>query len=221
MMDTMDAVMDVSKDKGIPRRPITDAEVEVASVKNEVLRQASMHLGYHANEVDPAGRHRAVLARTLKDAGIEPLDKRAVARYQASERRFANRFWWKIGAVMVTLAAFENVMYASRGTASVGDQEAVYVIGGAFVLGVAMAAAFIRKSWFQWVTKSLIGYDRPVPEFALAYALAIKRENPDVEFHVEELVREDHVADPFLVVYFGQAAAYIAVWDEPKFEGRG
>ena len=82
-----------------------------------------------------------------------------------------------------------------------------------------------------WRIKPLRGYGQPVPEHVLAKAVEIKRVLPEAEFYVDQLA-----VDPFLIVSLGkiedfrtnqptrgldlETAAYVEVWDEPKFEGR-
>jgi hypothetical protein len=73
----------------------------------------------------------------------------------------------------------------------------------------------------SWSTRSLDGYAKPVPEFALDKALQIKRACPAATFEIEELTI---VPDPFLIVIYdtqlGYTRRYIEVWDEPKFEAQ-
>jgi hypothetical protein len=80
-----------------------------------------------------------------------------------------------------------------------------------------------------WRVTPLRGYTQPVPEFALQKACEIKRELPEAEFFIDQLA-----VDPFLIVALDQPqdfpqnvktrgldpeiAAYVEVWDEPKFE---
>ena len=82
-----------------------------------------------------------------------------------------------------------------------------------------------------WRIKPLRGYGQPVPEHVLAKAVEIKRVLPEAEFYVDQLA-----VDPFLIVSLvkiedfrtnqptrgldPETAAYVEVWDEPKFEGR-
>jgi hypothetical protein len=46
------------------------------------------------------------------------------------------------------------------------------------------------------------------------------QQSSSVDFYVEEFRRNERVADPFLVAQLGDQRVYLAVWDEPKFEGR-
>ena len=80
-----------------------------------------------------------------------------------------------------------------------------------------------------WRLTSLRSYKQPVPEHVLAKAVEVKRALPQAEFYVDQLA-----VDPFLIVTLGplrdsmvntpsrtldaETAAYIEVWDEPKFD---
>lgn len=80
-----------------------------------------------------------------------------------------------------------------------------------------------------WRITSLKAYTQPVPEYVLRKACQIKRTLPDAEFYVDQLA-----VDPFLIVSLvplkdfmtnqatraldPEQAAYVEVWDEPKFE---
>lgn len=79
----------------------------------------------------------------------------------------------------------------------------------------------------RWQDCAIGGYTSPIPDFALARAVAIKKEVPTANFRIEELdVTEHgvetrkHVPDPFMVLHFETVKLYLDVWDEPKFEGR-
>lgn len=81
-----------------------------------------------------------------------------------------------------------------------------------------------------WRLTKLKDYKKPVPEFAISKAVQIKKAMPEAEFYIDQLA-----IDPFLIVVAGfnpvdystnqpsrylppDKAAYIDVWDEPKFE---
>ncbi len=64
-------------------------------------------------------------------------------------------------------------------------------------------------------------YRKPVPEFAIARAIELKRELPQAYFYVDELAGGTYITlDPFMVLGYGGNLYYIDVWNEPKFEGR-
>lgn len=75
-----------------------------------------------------------------------------------------------------------------------------------------------------WCATNLSLYNKPIPEFVLNYALQIKEHADErVEFRVEELTVTNiphRSLDPFLIVVSHKESYYIAVWNEPKFEGR-
>jgi hypothetical protein len=55
----------------------------------------------------------------------------------------------------------------------------------------------------------------------LSYALAIHDKCSAITFEVSELqAYKREYPDPFLIAIYGEERAYIAVWDEPKFEFR-
>lgn len=82
----------------------------------------------------------------------------------------------------------------------------------------------------EWRAIRLDDYIAPVPDFAIARAVAVKRELPEAAFYVEELrvnvtdlVTEECVRpapEPFLVMKYKGVTLYLDVWEEPKFEGR-
>lgn len=80
------------------------------------------------------------------------------------------------------------------------------------------------KSWMMerskgksWRHVPLKEYFAAVPLFALSQAVAIKRELPEAEIHVEYFGDDP---DPFMAVLYRNCWYYFAAWDEPKFEGR-
>jgi hypothetical protein len=72
-----------------------------------------------------------------------------------------------------------------------------------------------KKIWRQVPLK---GYEGDVPRFALETAQEIKMRCPDVEFFVEELVRNEARHDPFLVAKRGEEKVHVEVWAEPGFD---
>ena len=70
----------------------------------------------------------------------------------------------------------------------------------------------------QWCAYALAQYSRAVPEFAISRAIELKRELPDAQFFVEEIVTSR--IDPFMYMVCGGETYYLDVWDEPGFEGR-
>jgi hypothetical protein len=69
-----------------------------------------------------------------------------------------------------------------------------------------------------WKSKSLTGYVGEVPGFALETAQEVKMRCAEAIFHIEELVENKRVIDPFLVAELGDERYYLEVWDEPSFD---
>ena len=69
----------------------------------------------------------------------------------------------------------------------------------------------------HWGTQEIQDYKEPIPEFVLDMAVRIKKELPTIQFTVEFM---EESPDPFLIAKLGNEEHYIAVWEEPKFEGR-
>lgn len=136
----------------------------------------------------------------------------------------ANKKHLRCMATAATLGISQVLAYLMNGHFPwIGDMtEGFFAFGAAAALSGVLSMLYFIPSLreFSWKDRDLTGYSRPVPEFALSYALAIKEANSHVSFQVLELTKEERVADPFLVARYGDAEAYIAVWDEPKFEGR-
>lgn len=79
-----------------------------------------------------------------------------------------------------------------------------------------------------WKTVHISRYEKPIPEFVLRKAVAVKEKLPKADIRVHELIEErlrfgvmnNRTLDPFLSVEFNGEFYYIEVWDEPKFEAK-
>jgi hypothetical protein len=77
-----------------------------------------------------------------------------------------------------------------------------------------------------WRQKTLRGYTKAIPPFALLRANEIQKATQaagiEGAFFVEELTRKHStvIIDPFMVFVVAGKKFYTDVWDEPKFEGR-
>ena len=85
---------------------------------------------------------------------------------------------------------------------------------------VAYQRDMIRKEGgfsAKWETLTIAEYNAPIPVDALNLANVIHAALPKAKFYVEYFNR---APDPFLIVEHEGAQAYIAVWDEPDFNGK-
>ncbi len=165
----------------------------------------------------------------LRQAGVRPFTKESVERYKVKQSAAANR----LGNILVFVVV---MAFLAGGCAVVW-----YLIGGLnFLFGspltlqlrwaggilagslvVPCFCAFVSRVFaidieeFEWKTCSLQEYEGDVPECALQYALAIKKQLPAATFEVEALVGRP---DPFLIVRHRELSAHIYVWGEPEYE---
>ena len=73
----------------------------------------------------------------------------------------------------------------------------------------------------SWKDESISNYSQPIPISVLSLAMEIKKAVPNCELHVHSLIKQSKTVDPFLsVVVPGiDREIFVAVWDEPTFEG--
>jgi hypothetical protein len=93
-----------------------------------------------------------------------------------------------------------------------------------FALMVSYMYAFgdhhVKFRRYSWNRVSLASYKEMVPLFALSRATSVVELLPEAKFHVDSLLVDERVVDPFLVLEVAGKVFYLDVWDEPKFEGR-
>lgn len=76
-------------------------------------------------------------------------------------------------------------------------------------------------TYATWVRTAISEFTGEIPQFVLHTALRVKKKLPGVELVVEDLRQETRMLpEPFLVAKYGDAEAYIEVWDEPSFTGK-
>lgn len=196
------------------------------------------------------------VAAALDSLGIEPLDRASVEAYQSAKvsevtargaSRFVKYMHGKKGEGLVTLlgvVGFASTIVTLGITAmSIDDKthtlphalafKIVWSILASVLVSwiVLMIARHKRAATFtaMWKQDWISQYRLPVPDFALARALAVKEVLPAANFLVETLEEQgrnvpvEHTPrppDPFLVLWLGDVKVYLDVWDEPKFEGR-
>ena len=70
----------------------------------------------------------------------------------------------------------------------------------------------------RWQLASFWEHQGKMPGYALETAGEIRMRCPDAYLYVEELVQNNRVIDPFLVVKLGTERYYVEVWDEPDYD---
>jgi hypothetical protein len=129
-------------------------------------------------------------------------------------------FFGVIGLVVLVLPAFVLVPSAVMAYFNIIPWAVTGVAGLIMVAGLLLGGISVlldnRRS-LRWVKIPICDYDKPIPEFALSTALAIKKEFNEGRFFIDELVGDE---DPFLVWRYQGWDYYLHVWNEPKFRGQ-
>jgi hypothetical protein len=211
-----------SIDKGLPRVTIHPSHAVCEELKGELFDECKTLLGYDANDTQGKRRDSATLNKALRDAGVEPLGVDSVVAYMSREETRANHYWERLvvhaaGVVLGSILAYHIVGRVTDPMDYILYAMLIFFVG----IGGGAVIAWAPGDYYSWKQTPIAGYARPVPEFALSYALAIKKANSETELSVLELATRETVADPFLIAAYGSRRSYIAVWDEPTFENRG
>lgn len=188
-----------------------------------------------------------VLLKNLLALDIIPLDRKSVLRYKDAMAGnqlnvflkgfgFPIMFAGIVATLVLAWAAAQNPVAAASEINIHWLWPALAGIGFAMVW--AEHAIFRRSYWREpelkhyssWGDKSTL-----LPREALEIAMRVKARLPDVGFRVHHLVLErgpwfkafgfvgemwNDDPDPFLEVYYGGESYFIAVWDEPGFDGK-
>jgi len=181
-------------------------------------------------------QHNAEVAEfcnALIDMGCAPFKAKAIESYkywaQFKAQLKYNVFEGNVGlfyTLIVCIVMFiPSLLYIVYGGGTPGVGLDGFAFGVTMISGICGLAslgfaAFTESYYtFHWTNSDLEAYEQPVPVAVLELATQIKERFPDVDFQVESLERQHVVKDPFLVVTKNGTAHFIAVWDEPTFNG--
>lgn len=216
----------------------------------EALKKESSRLAHHEVEktvadvlerleIEPLDSKTVKAYQTYKVRQAYKTQSSAFVRYMHESANYSGlakgeRVVWIMTIVMIVAVVVTAVAFAASDNnhpvpASV--TQALRVYWGFFLSAYCILMYARHKNAItitgQWLERGLSYYDEAVPEFALARAVAIKKELPSADFYVEQLEVTEvsvetrkHVPDPFMVMHYGTVKLYLDVWDEPKFEGR-
>jgi hypothetical protein len=221
--------------------PETDL-VDFSSMADE----AQEILGYHVLKVsitEKAAKEQKLfeVRQVMAGLDIRPFTPESVEAYKAVMEWRAQPLSEHIGLWM--FGTFAVVLFASMVTFVLGG-----VTGGLFnyfstvpnwlwtvlqcsIVGVPVGFAGFLLSGFlafpnketkvSWDRYSISAYGKPIPEFALQSAIDLKKQCPEANFFIEEMVaKRVPRADPFLVMVFRGESFYLEVWNEPGFKGQ-
>ncbi len=185
-----------------------------------------------------------VLMRTLWNLGIRPLDRASVLKYQRRAiKAMHNVLLTLFGWPMLIVGLIGSILVISNGMSeAIGSHDstfaamrhggwvwpALFGFGFAFVL---IEHRIVPRS--VWRVLNLKDHSRfglngtaLLPRAALEIALQVQEKVPSALFFVHSLTHEYGSwrivpsPDPFLEVRFGSETYFVAVWDEPGFDGR-
>jgi len=200
-------------------------------------------------------QNQAILAKALAQAELQPLTRSSVVAYKArlvkeAESKGSCQFvramhgedgectvvllglvaWINFGIQNIALGCMSN--NAAEWLTRLHGLWACIGYGLVAIWTVCMVARHkeavsIRASWNN--NNDVSQYSKPIPEFAIADMVALKKALPETTFFVEEFRAKGNridvweaspVSDPFLVANYKGVCVYLDVWDEPRFEGR-
>jgi len=206
---------------------VPEAEITTADLWGDLPTEAEAILGYKGLQQAQGKRQ---MMQVLQTANARPFTDESVAKYmqQVYKMTYPKVYWLQkrltdgaMALVMITTAFCFGPALLFWFMSSVTWVPAL-IFSVIFVAGFATMLSTESKSFGlqpgQWQTADLKGYTQPVPEFVLQTALDVKRGLPEAEFTVHNFVQMRRVLDPFLQVTYQGNRAFIAVWDEPKFE---
>lgn len=238
--------MTLDKIERVEVAPPEDASELVADLGNK----ANDKLGYRHLKDFVFGDS---LARVLVDLGIPVLSARDVSRYQSEQLRVADPERLKfinLGGGAVGLGAMALMIVVALVTGAVGLSLTLNIWASWIFLfsltGVMLSATGVGwliyassrtfpKLERHWQRTSLRDYTKPIPEHALAKAVAVAERLPGIGCFIEEIAekREERrpfiSPDPFLVVSYKPGGYqktdratefYLDVWAEPGFKGK-
>jgi hypothetical protein len=176
------------------------------------------------------------LLAVLYDVDDAPFTRTSVEQYKEKKLKELNVAPWEqiffengfqaSFLIMLMLSLVATVFHISG--AEFIAEIIVAVSTAALVLtGIFLLVLYARRRealWhnYSWQRLPLEKYSEQLP-FDVAERIAkIHRSLPCAEFKVDHLVceRRNPDPDPFLIVCYGGQEFYIAVWDEPDFDGK-
>lgn len=225
-----------------------DADAELAR-RREYAAQVKREFGYDQLEQALSVEKvevpvDVVLLKSLTEMGITPLSRSSVERYRASAARNTVNLVMKgigipllcvgtLAVIILVIMAFSN---PDAAIASVSLWGTIFGIGA--FLTWAEHALVPRREWrgVSLTPKAWPRTEHLIPREVLDLAFKVRERLPEAGFVIHELVKDYGSwtswvpddwggrsigdTDPFLEVRFGGEAYYIAVWDEPGFDGK-
>ena len=177
------------------------------------------------------------LRLALAKLEIAPIDDRLVAKYKAQKSK-RQRLWKKSEVVLLLMSAVFGVTSLTAFAAGIAwylgkwQDPGGYNMFGIGILALlptafcgAIGLSHDGARWREgrWQRTGIATQLHTVPDFAIARAIAVKKECPEAEMYIDYLTVSEYETrrpdpDPFLVAKLGNEEFYLDVWNEPQFE---
>ena len=177
-------------------------------------------IGYQVlSETDNKIRDEIILFETCVAAGVHPFETLAVREYMSKkERNIEDRIRTIIAPIAFCWLAV-GLVGVGIGIAT-AHWEGVIVFAMMLAMMVFASMALDYFPTYQWVSRDLYGYTKPIPIAVLEIAMRLKNANMLVTMAVHDLEKNTVVRDPLLSVRLAGAEFFVAVWDEPDFNAK-
>ena len=172
----------------------------------------------------------AVFRLFLTRNNIHPFTSKSVARYKTAMIRIPNLkasiYLWVVNALfLATVLSFPVVVISFPASVFLPDawiKLLFYVSSILFVVGLLFTLLGFRKtvSPLHWETISEGDYRFQLPKRVRQIRYRIRRAFPEAKFFIDQLMEQDVIIDPFLVVQYKKDKYVVAVWDEPGYKAK-
>jgi hypothetical protein len=171
------------------------------------------------------------ISETLDRHGIAPVAWDLLAAHkQAQLEKFGPSFWYRHQAALsmalvVASPAVGAIVGAIQGFTA---HSSALTIGSSFawmcLVAVVTGTGLIRlragSHWRErWIAAGLLG-DLGVPEPISATARTLRRELPGATLVLGELMREEAILDPYLLLKYGDECVCLGIWEDGQIVAR-
>jgi hypothetical protein len=145
---------------------------EYPSMTGQLFTDTKVLLGYDPNVSLQDEQDKSRLMAVLQKAEIRPLKGSQVDHYKALQFFWGNLIWLRALVHLSVMASVAGIAHHGMKT-GIDWASLIFAI---FIAGVVTGAPIWAPRWYDWHERALRNYRKPVPEFALAYAVAIATE---------------------------------------------
>jgi hypothetical protein len=145
------------------------------------------------------------------------------AHKQTQREKFGPSFWYRHQAVvsMILVVASPGVGLLAGAIYGFGSHSGALTIGGSFawmcLIAVVTGTGLIRlragSHWRErWIPAAMLG-DLGVPEPIAVAARVLRSDLPASTLILGELIREEAVLDPYLLIRHGDECVCLGIWE--------